>query len=163
MSALASGLHRSMRVVVVDDSLTIRAMLEEIIAREPGYEVVGVAPDVKTARTLINKFHPDLITLDLMMPGVDGLQFLDEMSIYQHMRVIVVSSLTTADASIGEKLMARGADAWFDKGKIVSQGRAFMKLVAKTMTDRSLRRRATPDADAPTLEQLALADVPQPD
>jgi len=156
-----NGLHRSMRVVVVDDSLTIRAMLEEIIAREPGYEVVGVAADVKTARALIAKFHPDLITLDLMIPGVNGLEFLDEMSVYQHMRVIVVSSLTTAGAKIGEQVVARGADAWFDKAKIVSQGRAFMKLVAKTMTDRSLRHRAV-NVGAPTLHELVMADVPEP-
>lgn len=156
---MSGGLHRAMRVVVVDDSLTIRAMLEEIIGREPGYEVVGVAPDVKTARELIAKFHPDLITLDLMMPGVDGLSFLDEMSVYQHMRVIVVSSLTTANASIGEKVVARGADAWFDKAKVVSQGRAFMKLVAKTMADRSLRRRNV-QTSAPTLAQLCVEDTP---
>jgi chemotaxis response regulator CheB len=82
------------KVLVIDDSLMIRAMIEQIVSRDPEFHVVGVASDVPEAREVIETKHPNLITLDLMMPGIGGLDFLDELAGHPHAPVVVVSSST---------------------------------------------------------------------
>jgi len=63
------------KVLVIDDSALIRSLLTEIIHQQPDMEVVGVAPDPIVARELIKKLNPDVLTLDVEMPKMDGLDF----------------------------------------------------------------------------------------
>ena len=88
------------RVIVVDDSALIRKLLSQIINSQPDMEVVGVAPDPLVARELIRSLNPDVITLDIEMPKMDGLDFLDRLMRLRPMPVVMVSTLT-----------ARGSDA----------------------------------------------------
>ena len=127
-----------LRVLVIDDSLTIRAMVEEIVQHEPGCRVVGTASDVVTARRMLIDLQPNVITLDLAMPGIDGLSFLDELRSRKHAPIVVVSSSTTDGAAATAEALAHGADACFDKAKVVSDARRFLHVL-----DEAVRRQAT--------------------
>ncbi len=119
----------SLRVLVVDDSLTIRAMVEAIIQNEPGCRVVGVAADVSTARQMLADLLPNVVTLDLAMPGVGGMDFLDELDGHLHAPVVVVSSATRLGSAETDAACAQGAVACFDKARIVSDSRGFLKVL----------------------------------
>ena len=67
------------KVLVVDDSALIRALLKEIIQADPELELVGQAPDAYVARDLIKQLNPDVLTLDVEMPRMDGLTFLEKL------------------------------------------------------------------------------------
>lgn len=82
------------RVLVVDDSATVRRVLVEGLAAFPGIEVVGVAPDPYVARDKLAQLKPDVLTLDIEMPRMDGLSFLAKLMQHHPMPVVVVSSLT---------------------------------------------------------------------
>lgn len=88
------------RVVVIDDSALMRKMLSDIINDQPDMEVVGAAPDPLVAREMIRNLNPDVITLDIEMPKMDGLDFLERLMRLRPMPVVMVSTLT-----------ARGSDA----------------------------------------------------
>ena len=88
------------RVLIVDDSASMRAALDRIISRDDAIEVVGHAPEPHTARQMIKDLNPDVITLDIEMPGMDGLSFLEKIMRLRPMPVVMCSTLT-----------ARGADA----------------------------------------------------
>lgn len=93
---------RPIRVVIVDDSALMREMLKDIVSQEPGMEVAGVARDAYEAREIIKATNPDVITLDIEMPKMDGLAFLEKIMTLRPTPVIMVSSLTRegADATI---------------------------------------------------------------
>ena len=117
------------RVLIIDDSLTIRAMLEELIEREEGCRVVGMASSADDARSMITDLIPTVVTLDLNMPGIDGLTFLDELSGKVHVPVIVVSSATSAGSPQAAEAIKRGAYACFDKAHILSNTRSLVRLL----------------------------------
>ncbi len=81
------------KVLVVDDSAIVRKLLAQTLAAEPDIEVVGVAADPYIARDKILRLHPDVLTLDIEMPRMDGLTFLKKVMRYRPMPVVVVSSL----------------------------------------------------------------------
>lgn len=89
-------------VLVVDDSATIRRLLTEILSRDPEIEVVGQAPEPAVARQMIKDLNPDVITLDIEMPNMNGLDFLEKIMRLRPMPVVMVSTLTQkgADATI---------------------------------------------------------------
>ncbi|MGY4395716.1 chemotaxis response regulator CheB [Sphingomonas sp. UYAg733] len=120
------------RVLIVDDSVTIRAMLEHIISRDPECQVVGIAADIDDARTLMLTSRPNVITLDLAMPGVGGLHFLRELSEHPHPPIIVLSSSAKDGAFEVGEAMASGAAACFDKGKLLSACPLFVSTLKKT-------------------------------
>lgn len=91
------------RVLVVDDSALVRQLLTAILEMDPGIEVVGTASDPYRAREQIKRLHPDVLTLDVEMPRMDGLTFLRNLMRLHPMPVVMVSSLTE-----------KGADATFD-------------------------------------------------
>lgn len=97
------------RVVVVDDSTAMRTLLSEILSADPDIEVVGAAPDAFAARNQIKVLNPDVITLDVEMPKMDGLQFLKNIMRLRPMPVIMVSSLTAKGTDITLKALAMGA------------------------------------------------------
>ncbi|MCW2237990.1 protein-glutamate methylesterase/protein-glutamine glutaminase [Azospirillum canadense] len=93
---------RPIRVVIVDDSSLMREMLRSILSEEPGIEVAGVARDPYEAREVIKHTNPDVITLDIEMPRMDGLSFLEKIMTLRPTPVVMVSSLTRegSDATI---------------------------------------------------------------
>jgi two-component system chemotaxis response regulator CheB len=139
------------KVLVIDDSLMIRAMIEQIVSRDPEFHVVGVASDVPEAREVIETKHPNLITLDLMMPGIGGLDFLDELAGHPHAPVVVVSSSTKDGSPATDEALAHGAEACFDKAKVVADAAGFAKLLKK-VARRRLRyvRLGQPAVSEPT-------------
>jgi two-component system chemotaxis response regulator CheB len=84
----------AIKVLIVDDSALMRALLTEIIGGAPDLQVVGAAPDALTAREMIKALNPDVLTLDVEMPKMDGLAFLDRLMRLRPMPVVMVSSLT---------------------------------------------------------------------
>ncbi len=82
------------RVLVVDDSALVRQVLVEVLGRDPGLLVVGTAPDPYVAREMIVTHRPDVLTLDLEMPRMDGLSFLAKLMQHHPLPVVVISSLT---------------------------------------------------------------------
>lgn len=82
------------KVLIVDDSALIRSLLTEIINNEPDLEVVGAAPNPLIARELIKQTNPDVLTLDVEMPKMDGLDFLERLMRLRPMPVVMISSLT---------------------------------------------------------------------
>ncbi len=97
------------RVVVVDDSALVRGLLAEIINREPDMECVGAASDPLVARDMIRNLDPDVITLDVEMPRMDGLEFLSRLMRLRPMPVIMVSSLTARGADVTMRALELGA------------------------------------------------------
>lgn len=82
------------RVLSVDDSALMRQIMTEIINSHSDMEMVATAPDPLVARDLIKKFNPDVLTLDVEMPRMDGLDFLEKLMRLRPMPVVMVSSLT---------------------------------------------------------------------
>jgi two-component system chemotaxis response regulator CheB len=99
----------SIRVIVVDDSATMRGVLTTILRTDPAIEVVGQAADPIEARAAIKALHPDVITLDIQMPHMNGLDFLDKIMRLRPMPVIMVSSLTHDAADVTLQAMEMGA------------------------------------------------------
>jgi two-component system chemotaxis response regulator CheB len=97
------------RVVVVDDSSVVRQIIAREISRDPGIEVVGQAPDPYVARELIVRHKPDVITLDLQMPRMDGLTFLRKLMKHYPLPVVVCSTLTAKGTMVALEALEAGA------------------------------------------------------
>jgi len=102
-------LNRKIRVMVVDDSAIVRKILSETIALESDMEVVATAPDPYVARDKILALKPDVLTLDIEMPRMDGLTFLKKLMKFHPMPVIIISSLTKASCEVSLEALASGA------------------------------------------------------
>lgn len=97
------------RVLVVDDSAIVRRVLSDVLSSQPDIEVVGTAPDPYVARDKIVALNPDVLTLDVEMPRMDGLTFLDRLMVSHPMPVIVISSLTKSSTRSALEAVHRGA------------------------------------------------------
>ena len=97
------------RVLVVDDSAVVRKVFSEELGREADIEVVGTAPDPYVARDKIVNLKPDVVTLDIEMPRMDGITFLRKLMKYFPLPVIIVSSLTEAGGALAMEAMEIGA------------------------------------------------------
>ena len=98
-----------LKVLIVDDSAIVRKIFTEILSRESDLEVVGTAPDPFVARDLIVHTQPEVITLDLEMPRMDGLTFLKKIMHYHPLPVIIVSSLTPRGSKMALQALELGA------------------------------------------------------
>ena len=105
-------------MVVVDDSALVRSMLTEIINRQPDMECIGAAADPFVAREMIRNLNPDVITLDVEMPRMDGLDFLSKLMRLRPMPVVMVSTLTERGAEVTLKALELGAVDFVSKPKI---------------------------------------------
>ncbi|HEC73060.1 MAG TPA: chemotaxis response regulator protein-glutamate methylesterase [Methylophaga aminisulfidivorans] len=113
---------KKISVIVVDDSALIRKMLSEILGSDPDIEVVATAADPFQAREKIKKFNPDVLTLDVEMPKMDGITFLRNLMRLRPMPVVMVSTLTERGADITLEALALGAFDFVEKPKLdVSQ------------------------------------------
>ncbi|HTD07021.1 chemotaxis response regulator protein-glutamate methylesterase [Undibacterium sp.] len=106
------------KVLIVDDSALIRSVMSEIIGSQPDMEVVGVAPDPLVARELIKQTNPDVLTLDVEMPKMDGLDFLEKLMRLRPMPVVMVSSLTERGSEITMRALELGAVDFVTKPKL---------------------------------------------
>ena len=109
------------KVLIVDDSALIRGVMKEIINSQPDMEVVGVAPDPLVARDLIKQTNPDVLTLDVEMPKMDGLEFLEKLMRLRPMPVVMVSSLTERGSEITLRALELGAVDFVTKPKVSIQ------------------------------------------
>jgi two-component system chemotaxis response regulator CheB len=100
---------RKIKVLIVDDSAIVRKLLGEALSGEPDIEVVGTAPDPYIARDKVVALSPDVLTLDIEMPRMDGLTFLKKLMLFRPTPVIVISSLAQASCQIGVEALRAGA------------------------------------------------------
>lgn len=107
--ANGSELMKKIRVLCVDDSALVRKLMFEIINKEPDMEVVAQAPDPLIARELIKQHNPDVLTLDVEMPRMDGLDFLERLMRLRPMPVVMVSSLTQRNSDVTIRALELGA------------------------------------------------------
>ena len=102
-------MDNDIRVLVVDDSAVVRKVFSEELSRERGIAVVGTAPDPYVARDKIVKLKPDVVTLDIEMPRMDGLTFLKKLMKHYPLPVIIVSSLTQKGSKLAMEALDNGA------------------------------------------------------
>jgi chemotaxis response regulator CheB len=134
---------RTVRVLVIDDSLTIRGILESILGRHNDIQIVGLASDVEEAKQYLEQRQPDVITLDLALPGIDGMDFLQELAEGPHAPVLVVSSSTQDKSEKAQAAIKAGAFACFDKARLVQEAPRFVKVLRKA-ADARLKAHGTP-------------------
>ncbi|WP_221799276.1 protein-glutamate methylesterase/protein-glutamine glutaminase [Oceanobacter mangrovi] len=109
------------RVLIVDDSILIRKMLTQVLEAAPGIEVVGTASDPLIARDKIKQLNPDVLTLDVEMPRMNGIQFLSNLMRLRPMPVVMVSTLTEAGAPVTLEALEIGAIDYIAKPQIDSE------------------------------------------
>lgn len=106
------------KVLIVDDSALIRKLLTEIIGSQADFQVVGAAPDPYVAREMIRQFNPDVLTLDVEMPRMDGLEFLEKLMRLRPLPVVMISSLTERGADVTLRALELGAVDFISKPKL---------------------------------------------
>ena len=122
------------RVLVVDDSALVRSLLAEIINRQPDMQCIGAAPDPFVAREMIRNLNPDVLTLDVEMPRMDGIDFLSRLMRLRPMPVVMVSTLTEHGAEVTMRALELGAIDFVAKPKIgVADG---LRLLAEDITEK---------------------------
>jgi two-component system, chemotaxis family, protein-glutamate methylesterase/glutaminase len=149
---------RKIRVLIVDDSAIVRRLLSEALASEPDLEVVGTAPDPYVARDKIISLRPDVLTLDIEMPRMDGLTFLKKLMQFYPLPVIVISSLAQSSSRIAlEALQCGAVEVLAKPGGPYSVGELKQDLPQKVRAAASARiGQAKPQWSAPA-GPLALA------
>lgn len=100
---------RPIRLLIVDDSALMRDLLSSLVGRDPEIEVVGTAADTFAAREAIKRLNPDVLTLDVEMPGMNGISFLEKLMALRPMPVVMVSTLTKAGAFATLRALEIGA------------------------------------------------------
>ena len=110
--------QRKIKVLVIDDSALIRSILREIINSYPDMEAIGVATNPYQAREMIKELNPDVLTLDVEMPGMDGLTFLEKVMRLRPMPVLMISSLTERGSDAALRSLELGAVDFIAKPKV---------------------------------------------
>ena len=122
------------RVLVVDDSALVRSLLAEIINRQPDMQCVGAAADPLIAREMIRELNPDVITLDVEMPRMDGIDFLSKLMRLRPMPVVMVSTLTERGADVTMRALELGAVDFVSKPRVgVADG---LRSLANDITEK---------------------------
>ena len=141
---------KKITVLVVDDSALIRKLLTEIINSQPDMEVIGAAADPLVAREMIREMNPDVLTLDVEMPKMDGLDFLEKLMRLRPMPVVMVSTLTEKGSDVTFRALELGAVDFVAKPKIdIASGlkEYGSEIANKIRTAKSARlKRHTPSA-----------------
>ena len=135
------------RVLVIDDSRTMRQLIAGVLAAAPDIEVVGFASNAQEGREAIKQLEPDVVTLDIEMPGMDGLSFLDKIMTLRPMPVVMISSLADNNMELVLQALAIGAVDCIAKPR-AGDGALFPNLArivreAATTTMRSMPARPT--------------------
>lgn len=147
------------RVLVVDDSAIVRQIFERELSRDPEIEVVGTAPDPYVARDKIVQLRPDVVTLDVEMPRMDGVTFLRKLMHHFPLPVIVVSSLTPQGGELALEALAAGAvEVMCKPGAAYTVGDMSVQLVdkIKAAARAGVRRPAIPSPVGRSAPRLAM-------
>ncbi len=149
------------RVLIVDDSAVVRKILTEQLQRARDIEVVGAAPNPYVARDKIVELKPDVVTLDIEMPRMDGLTFLSKLMKYYPLPVIVVSSLTPAGSDAAMRALELGAvDVICKPGEAYSVGDLAVQLIDLIRAAACARiRRPAAEADRSAVAGDSLSQV----
>lgn len=128
----AGGESRPIRVLIVDDSAVVRKVFGRELARDPEIEVIGTAPDPYVARDKIVQFRPDVVTLDIEMPRMDGITFLGKLMRHYPLPVVIVSSLTSRGGELAMEALDAGAvEVMCKPGAAYSVGDMSVELIDK--------------------------------
>lgn len=153
---------KKIRVLNVDDSALMRQVLAALLAKDPDIEVIGAAPDPFVAREKIKALNPDVLTLDVEMPKMDGITFLEKLMRGHPMPVVMVSSLTEAGCETTLRALELGAVDFITKPKI--DLREGMEEVAQDLISKvkaaacaNLKRQVSGDRPKPAVPTSSLA------
>ena len=150
-------MSRKIRVIVVDDSALVRSLLSEIINRQRDMECIGTANDPLVAREMIRELNPDVITLDVEMPRMDGIDFLGRLMRLRPMPVVMISTLTERGAEVTMKALELGAVDFVAKPRVglasglnelATQIVDKIRVAAVAQVRRTLAREAAPSSSA---------------
>lgn len=154
----------SIRVLVIDDSRTMRAMLCAVLSTDGDIEIVGCAADAREARAMIKELNPDVITLDIEMPGMSGIEFLEKLMTLRPMPVVIVSGLAGDGSAMTVRALAMGAVECYAKpnganGNLLSSDQGKLAAMVRNAAQASVTARpATPAAPQRT-ERLTAKGV----
>ncbi|WP_295899065.1 chemotaxis response regulator protein-glutamate methylesterase [uncultured Vibrio sp.] len=147
---------KTIKVLVVDDSPVFRALLSQLIDSDPELEVIASAEDPYEARQMIKQFNPDVLTLDIEMPKMNGVQFLRNLMRLRPMPVVMISTLTQHGAEATLEALETGAVDYFPKpavektGEIVEYKREInekIKMAAKANVKTAMTADIAPEID----------------
>jgi two-component system chemotaxis response regulator CheB len=158
-------MDKKIRVLVVDDSAVMRQLLTEILGSDPQIEVVGTASDPYIAREKIKSLNPDVLTLDVEMPRMDGLAFLRNIMRLRPMPVVMCSSLTQQGADVALEALALGAVDFVGKPKVdVARGmaNAAQEIIAKVKVAAFTRVKSSGDARIQSTADTRIQPPPEP-
>ena len=160
------------RVLVVDDSAFIRRLMTDILGADPEIEVVGTAADAFKARESIKSLNPDVITLDVEMPGMDGIQFLANLMRLRPMPVVMCSTLTEHGAGVTLEALELGAVDFVQKptafssdalreysAEVTAKVKSAACATIRGRTSATPRRRAAANYEIPSATEKFTADV----
>jgi two-component system chemotaxis response regulator CheB len=157
-------IQKRIKVLIVDDSALVRRMLTEMLSSDPSIMVLGAAHDAYDAREKIKALNPDVLTLDVEMPRMDGLTFLRNLMRLRPMPVIMVSSLTDRGAEVTLDALSIGAFDYLSKPKIdlaATLGDYKDELIAKVKAAASARLRSPSASAAATADVVLAKRAPQ--
>lgn len=161
------SMSRRIRVLIVDDSAVVRQALTEILGGDPALEVIGTAHDPLIAREKISRERPDVITLDVEMPRMDGVTFLKELMAEDPIPVVMCSSLTEKGAEITMRALQYGAVEIINKPRMgakqfIEESRLQICDAVKAAARARVRRLATLTIDPePKLTADVILDKPR--
>jgi two-component system chemotaxis response regulator CheB len=157
----AGRIARKIRVLIVDDSAIVRKLLSESLSGEPDIEVAGTAPDPYVARDKILSLKPDVLTLDIEMPRMDGLTFLRKLMQFHPMPVVVISSLAQPSCRSAVEALELGAVEVLAKpGGPYSIGELRQVIGTKVRAAAAARLRGRVEPGAPAPAEAATAMPP---
>lgn len=145
---------QAIRVLIVDDSATMRRLIRTGIANDPRFEVIGEAADAREARNAVKALAPDVLTLDVEMPGMSGLEFLERLMRARPTPVIMFSSLTAKGSEAALSALSLGAVDCLEKPRFGSTDATFARLKNRLLVAASARvapsggRRTAPGCSA---------------
>ena len=152
----------SIRVLVVDDSLLARKVIKDELVKDPQIQVVGVAGDPFDASEKIEALNPDVMTLDLEMPKMDGLTFLKSLMKHHPMPVVVVSAYTTKGSRLAMEALEAGAvDIVPKPGMNYNVQEMSAELIGKVRaaSEAKVGRQGKPEEQQPTMFKRAISDI----
>ena len=134
----------TVRTLIVDDSRTMQAMIRRKLSASPEIEIVGTAASADEARAQIKALDPDVVTLDVEMPGMNGLEFLDRLMRLRPTPVVMLSSLTSRGAEVSIAALEMGAFECFDKARLtlqpgITDGPSLAELIKAASASRRAR------------------------
>jgi two-component system, chemotaxis family, protein-glutamate methylesterase/glutaminase len=161
------NITRKIKVLIIDDSALVRDILKKGLSMDPGLEVVGAAPDVFIGRDMIVKLRPDVLTLDIEMPRMDGVEFLRRLMPQFPIPVVVVSSLTQKGKQVTLDALEAGAVDYVPKpasdvarglNEMMSELRTKIKIASTANVSHWKNKKVLPRNPAKDLAVGALAE-----